>query len=68
MNGRLGLAGCRLSELQRLLACCVLRRIGFVGSDNPLHERVPHHVSFIEVDEADSFDAGDHVSGFNQSR
>src|SRR5437867_13078264 len=63
----LDFAVCRLSELQRLLARGVLCGIGFVSPDNPLYKWMPHDISLIEVDERDSFDAGDHGSSFDQS-
>ena len=60
--GRVGGTG------SRLLSGHILRAVGFVGPDDPLHERVADHIPLVEVNEGNSFDPGKYGSGFHQTR
>ncbi len=37
----------------------------FVGAHNALHQVMAHHVAFVEVTEANSFDVLEYVDRFN---
>src|ERR1700680_7161 len=56
-----------LSKLEWLLPCKVLRAVCFVSPNDPLYERMAHDVSVIEMDEGNSFKAGNHVSRFDEA-
>src|SRR5262245_49303583 len=42
--------------------------VGFVRLDDLLHERVPHHVLFIEMNERDALDVANNLHGLDQAR
>src|SRR3954467_3615175 len=42
--------------------------VGFVRLDDLLHERMPHHVLFVEVNERDALDVANHFHGFDETR
>src|SRR5881296_2946181 len=59
---------CMLSELQRLLARTVLRAIGLISPNNPLHKRMTNDVFLIEINERNSLDTRNDISRFDQPR
>src|SRR3954454_4669633 len=42
--------------------------VGFVRLDDLLHQRVPHHVFFVEVNERDALDVADDFHRLDQAR
>src|SRR3954464_8781830 len=42
--------------------------VGFVRLDDLLHERMPHHVFFVEVNERDALDVAHDLHNFDEAR
>src|SRR6185503_11385373 len=57
-----------LSKLKRLLWRRVLRGICFIGPNDTLNQRMSDYIAFVEVNERDSLDAGNHVSRLDEAR
>src|SRR6476659_6883562 len=51
------------NTLRRLLSGST---VSFVRLHDLLHERMPHDVFFVEVNERDAFDVADHLGGFDE--
>src|SRR5215471_8723659 len=60
-------AAIRLAELKRVLAREVLRAVGFIGADDSLYQRMPDDIAFVEMNERDTLDSGNHVPRFDQT-